>query len=185
MTSRAAGTTAPKRHPRPGRDLAAVLEAIASIDGALRVASRAVERRLGISGAQLFVLQKLAEAPVQSLNELAARTFTHQSSVSLVVTRLVARGLVSRTAAPEDARRLVIALTAAGRSLVQRAPEPLQARLVAALKRLSPRERRSLARGLDKLVREAGISSALPTTFLGADPLTPRLARGDRRHFPA
>jgi DNA-binding MarR family transcriptional regulator len=173
---------APRRPSRPTRDLAAVLDAIASIDGALRFASRAVERRLGISGAQLFVLQKLAEAPVQSLNELAARTLTHQSSVSLVVTRLVARGLVSRTAAPEDARRLVIALTSAGRSLLQRAPEPLQARLIAGLKRLSPRERRSLARALDKLVREAGISDALPTMLLGAEPLRPRLARGDRRH---
>jgi MarR family transcriptional regulator, lower aerobic nicotinate degradation pathway regulator len=181
MTSRAAPTTAPKRPPRPARDIAAVLGAIASIDGALRLASRAVERRLGISGAQLFALQKLAEAPVQSLNELAARTFTHQSSVSTLVTRLVARGLVSRTTAPEDARRVVIALTPAGRSLLQRAPEPLQVRLVAGLKRLSPRERRSLARGLDKLAREAGISGAPPTMFLDDEPLRPRLARRDRR----
>jgi tetratricopeptide (TPR) repeat protein len=56
---------------------------------ALRESSRRAEQRLGISGAQLFVLEKLADAPSQSLNDLAARTFTHQSSVSTVVARLV------------------------------------------------------------------------------------------------
>jgi DNA-binding MarR family transcriptional regulator len=181
MTSKASRTPA-KRPPRPARELAAVLGAIASIEGALRLASRAVERRLGISGAQLFVLRKLAEVPGQSLNELATRTFTHQSSVSVVVTRLVSRGLVSRTAAREDARRVVIALTPEGRALLQRAPEPLQARLVAGLKRLSPGERRALARGLEKLVGEAGISGVVPSLFLGDEPLRPRRASGDRRH---
>ena len=181
MTPRVSRTAASRRPTRPRRDLAAVLDAIASIEGALRVASRAVERSLGISGAQLFVLQKLAEAPVQSLKQLAERTFTHQSSVSVVVTRLVVRGLVSRTAPPDDARRVVIALTPAGRSLLEQAPEPLEARLVAGLKRLSAREVRSLARGLDKLVHEAGISAALPNMFLGEEPFRPRLARRDRR----
>ena len=64
----------------------------------LRVASRAAERDVGLGAAQLFVLHKLEEAPRLSLNELAERTRTHQSSVSVVVRRLVNRGLVARTA---------------------------------------------------------------------------------------
>jgi DNA-binding MarR family transcriptional regulator len=97
------------------------------------------------------------------------------------VARLVARGLVSRTTAGDDARRVVIALTPAGRSLLQRAPEPLHSRLIAGLKRLAPRERRTLARGLEKLVRETGIADAPPSVFVESEPLQPRLARGDRR----
>ncbi len=169
------------RAASPDRDLAAALAALNALVDALRVGSRSIERHLGISGAQLFVLQKLADGPVGSLNELAALTFTHQSSVSVVVTRLVARGLVARTAVPDDARRVTLALTPRGRALLQKAPETLQARLVASFERLSRAERRTLVDGLERLVREAGIAAGTPTTFFGNEALRPRLARRDRR----
>ena len=162
-------------------DMTAALDALGALTGALRLGSRVVERRLGISGAQLFVLQKLADGPAASLNELAARTFTHQSSVSVVVRRLVARGLVARTVFADDARRVTIALTPAGRTLLRKAPEPLQARLLASLKRLSTSERKTLAAGLTRLVGEAGITGGTATTLLGDDAPRPRLARSDRR----
>ena len=176
--ARSAGTA---RATSPDRDLAAALAALNALVDALRVGSRGIERRLGISGAQLFVLQKLAEGPVSSLKELAARTFTHQSSVSVVVTRLVARGLVARTTFPDDARRVTLALTARGRALLAKAPETLQARLLASLERLSRAERKTLVEGLERLVREAGITGGTPTTFFGDEALRPRLARRDRR----
>ncbi len=64
-----------------------MLDAIRRIVQALRESSRAAEKRVGLSGAQLFVLQTLGESPGLSLNELAERTRTHQSSVSVVVTQ--------------------------------------------------------------------------------------------------
>ena len=169
------------RAASPERDLAAALAALNALVDALRIGSRGIERRLGVSGAQLFVLQKLAEGPAASLNELAARTFTHQSSVSVVVTRLVARGLVARTTFPDDARRVTLALTPRGRALLRKAPETLQARLLASLERLSRGERKTLAEGLERLVREAGIGGGMPTTFFGEQAPRPRLARSDRR----
>src|SRR5262249_57297587 len=74
------------------------MNAIRSIVRAQRINTRAVELKMGSSLAQLFVLQQLAERSADSLNELAERTATHQSSVSVVVRRLVERGLVARTA---------------------------------------------------------------------------------------
>ena len=162
-------------------DLAGVLDALSAITGALRVGSRMVERRLGISGAQLFVLQKLAEGPVGSLNELAARTFTHQSSVSVVARRLVARGLVARTTFADDARRVTLALTPAGRTLLRKAPEPALARLLTSLKKLSRSERQALASALAQLVRDAGIAEGPSDTFFGDESLRPRVMRSDRR----
>ena len=178
------GRPAPPRTASADRDLAAALGALNALVDALRVGSRGIERRLGISGAQLFVLQKLAEGPVGSLNELAALTFTHQSSVSVVVTRLVARGLVARTAFPDDARRVTLALTPRGRALLRKAPETLQGRLLASFERLSRSERKTLVEGLQRLVREAGIGTGTPTTFFGDEALRPRLARSDRRKEP-
>jgi DNA-binding MarR family transcriptional regulator len=129
------------------------LDGIRRILRDLRVSSRAAEQELGLSGAQLFVLQQLAQAPVESLNELADRTRTHQSSVSVVVSRLVARGLVSRDGSIDDGRRITISLTSAGRAVLRRAPEAAQARLASALERLSRRELAALGEGLGQVAR--------------------------------
>jgi DNA-binding MarR family transcriptional regulator len=143
-----------------------VMNAVRRIVQALRIASRATENRFGVSAAQLFVLQKLAEGGSASVNDLAARTLTHQSSVSVVVQRLEDRGLVERATSPADARRMVLSLTGAGRSLVRKSPQAAQERLIDAIKRLPSSDRRTLATLLDRVAREA-LGEAAP----GAPPL--------------
>src|SRR4051812_19869984 len=106
-TSRTSGTSADAATRE-------VLDAIRRIVRALRESSRATEQSVGIGAAQLFVLQRLAAAPGLSLNELAARTFTHQSSVSVVVSRLVERGLLTRARRGGGGGRLSISATPAG-----------------------------------------------------------------------
>ena len=57
-----------------------VLDSLRRIVQALRgESSRRAEQDLGVSGAQLFVLDALALAPALSVNELAYRTRTHQN----------------------------------------------------------------------------------------------------------
>jgi len=146
-------------------EVRAVLEAIRHIVRVLRVASRAAEKRVGLSGAQLFVLQVLADRDTLSLGELAERTFTHQSSVSVVVGRLVERGLVRRRRSTADARRLEVTLTPAGRVLAARAPAAVQGRLISGLERLDPEDRRVLARTLGSLLVEMGIGEEAATMF--------------------
>jgi DNA-binding MarR family transcriptional regulator len=176
--------TSPIRTRKDSVDLTAALDAIRRIVQSLRVSARAAERRLGVSGAQLFVLHALAEAPAHSLNELAARTFTHQSSVSVVVDRLVRRRLVSRTRSTQDGRRVDLALTTSGRSLLRSSPEVAQIRLIGALRNLSGSECRVLARHLGRIVREMGATDA-PTLFF-EDALTrPNRASTKRRRSSA
>ena len=127
------------------RSIAEVMDGIRSVVRALRLNTRAIEKQLGISLAQLWVLQILAEKPADSLNELALATATHQSSVSVVVRRLVERDLVTRTTAQSDKRRVRIELTDAGRALVANAPPTVQVSLVAGLRRLAPDRREQLA----------------------------------------
>src|SRR4051794_17364807 len=105
-----------------------VLDAIRRIVQALRESSRLAERHVGLTGAQLFVLQKLAEAPASSVNTLAARTHTHQSSVSAVVARLVEQGLVRRAPSTTDGRSVELSLSASGRRALDGAPDLAQAR---------------------------------------------------------
>jgi DNA-binding MarR family transcriptional regulator len=171
-----------RRRGRPGQaeDVRTVMDALRRLVRALRLSARAAEKTVGISGAQLFVLQELAAAPADSLGALAARTHTDQSSVSVVVRRLVERGLVARRSAPADARRVELALTTPGRAVLRRAPEPVQKRLVAALARLSPPRRRVLARTLAEIADAAVPDAKRPGMFFEDD--ATRRGRRRRRH---
>jgi DNA-binding MarR family transcriptional regulator len=148
----------------------AVLDAIRRIVRALRESSRCAERVVGVGGAQLFVLQRLAGAPALSLNELARRTLTHQSSVSVVVSKLVGAVLVARTRANRDGRRVEIKLTEAGRRLLSRAPAAAQDRLIGALGLLGPESRRELAGRLGQLVDAMALPDRHPPMFFEAAP---------------
>jgi DNA-binding MarR family transcriptional regulator len=158
-------------------DIRQVMDALRRIVRDLRLTARDAERSAGISGAQLFVLQSLAEEPAASLNDLAERTLTDQSSVSVVVKRLADRKLVARKPSPEDARRIELSLTAGGRRLLARCPEPTQVRLVSALRRLSAGDLEALTATLQSLVREMGIESAAPKMLFDEESPTRRRAR--------
>ncbi len=150
-------------------EVAIVLDGVRRLVRLLRVSARAAEAGLGLTSAQLFVLQKLAEAPAASIAELSRRTHADPSSVSTVVARLVERRLVRRAAARADARRAELALTPAGRRLLRAAPEPAQVRLVAALHALPVATRRGLAKGLAALVRDLGIADGVAPLFFEED----------------
>jgi DNA-binding MarR family transcriptional regulator len=135
-----------------GGDVSVILDALRSIVRELRLASREAEQRVGVHGAQLHALRQLADNPAMSLTELADRTHTDISSVSVVVSRLVEQGLVARKASDDDRRRLALGLTARGRAVIRRAPETGTSRLLRAAEHLSDREVHTLATGLSKLV---------------------------------
>jgi DNA-binding MarR family transcriptional regulator len=156
------GPTGPTGPTSPSGGTA--LNALRRIVRAIRASSHATERAHGITGAQLFVLQQLAEGPVASLRELAARTLTDESSVSVVVSRLVRKKLIVRRRSGADARRIELSLSAAGGALLRKAPEPAQARLVKALARVDARELSVMARVLDVIADDMG-AAAEPRMF--------------------
>ncbi len=146
--------------------ITAAMNAVRSIVRALRVSSRMIESRMGMSGAQLFVLQQLAERPAHSLNDLAERTATHQSSVSVVVRRLVDHGYVARTPSETDRRRVELSLTQSGREILAGAPTTVQVKLLRGARALSADEKRSLATLLQSWVQASGLEDGSPPLML-------------------
>ena len=172
-------------------DAERAMNALRRLVRALRVSTVAVERTSGISGAQLFVLRALVERPGQSMRDLVAHTLTSQSTVSEVAARLIARGLVTRRPAPDDARRAVLNPTPAGRALVRTAPPTVQADLIAGLRRLSPGSRSALADALEQWLGAAGLTDVPPAMFFepsraraSTDRRTPRGAAAGRNAAP-
>ena len=151
-------------------DTQRILDSVRRLVRLLRLADRAAQREVGLSGAQLFVVQELGRAPSLSLNELASRTRTDQSSVSVVVTRLVESGLVSRDRDSEDARRLVLNLTRAGRSLLQKAPPVAQEQMIEVFERMPAADRHRFAEAFDWILSELGAEGgAAPMLFEDAE----------------
>jgi MarR family transcriptional regulator, lower aerobic nicotinate degradation pathway regulator len=168
--ARAERARAPEERPQGGDDTRQVLNSLRHIVRALRVSSRDAEQRVGISGAQLFVLQCLQRQSPCSVNELAVATATDQSSVSVVVSRLVRAGYVKRVASALDRRRAELTITVSGRRLLAAAPEAAQERLLTALGKLQQRELAQLARLLGKVVDHAVLAPASPSLFFEDTP---------------
>jgi DNA-binding MarR family transcriptional regulator len=135
------------------------LDHIRTLVSALSHSARAVERSTGVTNAQLFLLQQLADADSLSVNDLAARARTQQSTVSIVVARLVRAGLAAKKKSADDGRIAIVSLTPKGRRLLTHAPAPPTVALLRAIEALSARDSRALATGMDALVRKLDLAA--------------------------
>ena len=92
--------------------------------------------------------RRCREAPTLSLNELAARTRTHQSTVSVVVKRLVERGPGESGTSRRSTRAGVeLALTGRGRALLATRAARRAGRLIDGIEQAARRERQAAGRG--------------------------------------
>ncbi|HKR07939.1 MAG TPA: MarR family transcriptional regulator [Gemmatimonadaceae bacterium] len=154
-------------------EVARAINALRRMVRGLRAAAEAVERDLQISAAQLFVMTELSQSPEQSVKDLAAVTMTTHSTVSQVVSQLLAKGLVTRSVDPTDARRSVLRLTRQGSTLLRRSPRAIQQDLIEGFYNLRATERRSLASGLEKWLEASGLGG-VPSSMLFDKPLVKR-----------
>lgn len=153
------------RHDAGSDDASTVVDALRRIVHELRITTHRAEDEVGLSGAQLFVLRELAAEPGISIRRLSERTLTDPSSVSVVVARLVERGLVTRKSDPADARKSVLSPSTKGKSLLARAPEPFQARLFSALAALPPARLREMRLGLSFVIDQTAVSDGSAPLF--------------------
>jgi len=85
----------------------------------LAILGQATQNRLlSANGINLVILRTLSILHIEdglTINEIAARTFTEQSSASRAVDAMVSQGLVERRIPDHDQRRREIVMTALGR----------------------------------------------------------------------
>lgn len=146
----------------------------------LRSSHRAA-RYLNLTGAQLFVIHALhAAARPLSVGELAAHTGTDPSTVSVVVGRLVRKGLVQSVRSAEDSRRAELSLTKKGEALQRKAPATVaQEKLLQALEKLPERDAIILDRLLARIVEVMGESRKRAPMMFDSEP-SPRPVRKRR-----
>ncbi|MEI2777941.1 MAG: MarR family transcriptional regulator [Tetrasphaera sp.] len=136
------------------------MAAVTSLMRAQAIVLRRVEgalRPLGISFARYEVLMLLQFSSHGSLpmSLLGQRLQVHQTSVTNAVDRLERAAYVQRQPHPSDRRATIIAITAAGREVADKATEVLN-RDVFHAPGLSPRRAQELIELLGDLRRDAG-----------------------------
>ncbi|MBR0564990.1 MarR family transcriptional regulator [Azoarcus sp. L1K30] len=116
--------------------------------------SQWIERQSGVTGAQLWALQELSEAPGLRVGELANRMALHQSTASNMIDRLETGGLIRKERTSADQRVVRLYLNDEGVALLARAPSPARGILPEALRLLDVEDLTRLQTELDGLLKQ-------------------------------
>jgi DNA-binding MarR family transcriptional regulator len=131
-----------------------VLRSLRRITRAIDLHSRALVTRYRLTAPQLVCLRQVQrEGGETTPGRLAKAIHLSQATVTGILDRLSARGLISRERSEEDRRRVIVRLTEAGTALIGSAPSPLHERFAAALGRLTEDEKARIDVVLEQIVR--------------------------------
>jgi len=138
---------------RPLGEVLEFLRALWGMNHALETASRRMRVRLGVTGPERMVVRLVGRYPGISAGDLARVLLVHPSSLTALLKRLVARGILVRRTDAVDARRALFALTPRGAAIDGIRKGTVEAALTVALAALPARQVRATAGVLDRLTR--------------------------------
>lgn len=142
-----------------------IMNAFRRVVRALRLNSTEIQTQSGLSGAQLFVLQTIHPSEALSVNEIASRTNTDQSSVSVVIAKLVAKKLLTREPAAEDRRKALHSLSPTGKKIATHSHTLVQNHLMRSIDSLSQADKAVLSQLLTKVIAGAELYAEPATLF--------------------
>lgn len=141
--------------PTGDREIAEIVQTLRRLFRAIHEYSKAIQKKSGLSGPQVWALTILRAQAGLSARELAARMFVHPSTVTGIVNRLVRKGAITRTIDNRDRRGVRLSATQSGGRILKTTPPPVQVALTRALAALPPRRLRDLRTSLVKIARES------------------------------
>ena len=142
----------------PKEQFIRALRSLAECYQAFETYAAAHVRTLGLTGAQFDIVATLGNTPGMTCKELGEKTLITKGTLTGVLDRLEARGLIRRTASDADRRQVFVVLTPQGVRTFERAFPAHVGHLKPAFTVLSPRELDQAAELLQKLrdaLREA------------------------------
>jgi DNA-binding MarR family transcriptional regulator len=148
-----------------------MLVSLRKITQAISVHSRDLQRRCGLTGPQLVILNDIANYESISVTQLARSISLSQATVTDILNRLEKKGLVERMRDHTDRRRVMIRITAECRDILSKAPPTLQETFVSGYTDLPEWEQLMILSALERIVdlMSAGKINAAP--FLTTDAL--------------
>jgi DNA-binding MarR family transcriptional regulator len=164
------------------------LQLLWTTNQALELASKRMALDLGVTGPQRFVIRLIGRSPGLSAGELARTLRTDPSTLTGVLQRLEAGRLIRRARDPRDGRRVLLSLTARGRSVDRRNSGTIENAVKIALRDVSPRDVGCTARVMRRIassIMETGGKATNGNGYgNGAPPPPGEARRAARRPAP-
>ena len=129
------------------------LKKLRTVIRAIRRHSTWIEKKCGVSGSQLWIMQELHETPGLRVGEIAEKLAIHQITASSLLDGLEKRGYVMKMRDaddPDNQKTVKLALSENGADLLAGAPKPARGLLPQSLRQLRPEQLARLAQGLDE-----------------------------------
>lgn len=111
-----------------------------AVNHGLEATSKQLESKTGITGPQRLVIRLVGKYPGISAGRLAEILHLHPSTLTGVLRRLEARGLIERKADPADARRALFSLTQKGKDADVTRASTVETTLKKALRKLARKD---------------------------------------------
>jgi DNA-binding MarR family transcriptional regulator len=111
-------------------------------------------KKTGLSGSQLWIMQQIYNFNGISNSELAKNLTLHVSTCSILVNKLIKKGLVEKTRSSTDERRIVLTITSKGKQLMAKAPKSPEGAIPSTLKKLNIEELEELNTVLTKFAKK-------------------------------
>jgi DNA-binding MarR family transcriptional regulator len=148
----------------------AMLVAMRRVIRAIDLHSRSLVQSHGLTGPQSLILRAVINAGGLTPGELARQLSLSQATVTDIVKRLEARGLLTRTRDLADRRRVIVTATAQGRELQASAPPLLQETFVRRFEGLRDWEQNLLVASMQRIAElmDAEGLDAAPVLTSGA-----------------
>jgi DNA-binding MarR family transcriptional regulator len=112
-----------------------------------------VFNKFEITGPQLWALKLINQHERLPIGELSKKMYLHPSTLSGVIDRLEQRGYVTRGREEGDRRIVQVCLTSKGKNLAQRAPNPVQGKMIYGLRKLKRGELDRVLNSVQTLVQ--------------------------------
>ena len=138
---------------RPLGPVLSFMRALWGVNHGLESTSRRMKTAIGVTGPERMVIRLVGRYPGISSGELARILRVHPSTLTGLLKRLAARGLLVRGADSIDARRALFTLTAKGATVDKHRRGTVEAAVTAALEALPGRDVDVALRVLDALAR--------------------------------
>jgi DNA-binding MarR family transcriptional regulator len=149
-----------------------ILRAIRKILRQTAEHSRHLARHGDLSISQLLCLRKVAEstkAKPLTVADVAAGVQLSNATVSRILDRLEAAGLIVRERGTADRRKVFLRLTPLGKRRIKRLPTPLQEQFLERLDQLRAGEQRALLTALERIVQLMGAAEMNAAPMLTAE----------------
>ncbi|NBW53478.1 MAG: MarR family transcriptional regulator [Betaproteobacteria bacterium] len=111
-------------------------------------------KKTGLTGSQLWIMQQIYNFNGISNTELAKTLTLHASTCSILVNKLIKKGLVEKTRSSTDERKIVLTISLKGKQLMAKAPKSPEGAIPSTLKKLNIEELEELNTVLTKFAKK-------------------------------